>query len=200
MNKCPKHGGRAIRTRLLLWSSIAAATIWIVALAIDDAGTILAQEPTPTGAPDEPPHASVLSGDAELQRIRTHSGNDTAQPATSSEKATRSLGQKVVAGTLVAEEAPPGPETNVINKEGALRDIEFVRTRDGGYLIDVIQGSSIYDRIGIQPGDVVYDLDALFDLQYPQEALERFKNPEVRFVALRDGKPIRIQYRLDSLM
>lgn len=200
MNECLEQRTRAIRTRLLMWSLVAVAAMWIVALAIDT-GTIQAQRPSSTRAPDEQPLASIPSSSgsgAELRETRAPSANGIPQPAKPSERVTQSSGQKVVAGTLVAEQLPPSPETNTAYKEGALRDIEFVRTRDGGYLIDVIQGASIYDRIGIQPGDVVYDLDALFDLQYPHEALERFRNPELSFVALRDGKPIRIQYRLDS--
>jgi hypothetical protein len=82
--------------------------------------------------------------------------------------------------------------------ESVLRDIELLRAERGGFVVQLVNGASIYDRLGLQPGDVVHDIDKLIDLQYPGEALEHFKDREVRFEIFRDGYPIFVSFRIDQ--
>jgi len=101
------------------------------------------------------------------------------------------------AAAIPVESIAEPRHTPVAEPESMLRDVKLVRTASGEYVVQSISNASIYDRLGLQPGDIVYDVDKLLDLQYPAEALENFKDREVRFQIFRDGHPIFISYRID---
>jgi hypothetical protein len=104
---------------------------------------------------------------------------------------------RVVAGHHAGRVAEP-QHTPSSTPESTLRDIELLRAERGEFVVQSVNGASIYDRLGLQPGDVVHDIDKLIDLQYPGEALEHFKDREVRFEIFRDGYPIFVSFRIDQ--
>ena len=78
-----------------------------------------------------------------------------------------------------------------------LRDVRIQKVAGGGFAIQEVETSSVYDQLGLQPRDVVYDVDKLLDLQYPSEAVQKFKDSVVQLEVFRDGQLIHMSYRID---
>lgn len=87
-------------------------------------------------------------------------------------------------------------EPPVENAHGAeLSDIEVIPGPGGSYVVRNIEPGSLYEYLGLRPGDVVHDIATLADLQFPQSLEHAARHSEFRLTVYRDGAPTLLTHR-----
>lgn len=97
----------------------------------------------------------------------------------------------------------PNPETSHAESESELRfdelpELRFVRGNGGSYVVSNVELDSFYYLLGVQPGDVLHDLDSLTALQFPRLLELAMSQSDIRLEVYRDGVPTVLQYRFDA--
>jgi hypothetical protein len=96
---------------------------------------------------------------------------------------------------------PPAPQSQAQpSKDGRLQllhDVHVTTNAAGAYEIEGLTIDTVFDRLGLRPGDVVYSLDQLVDLQ-TQQAAHNFRQPDVKLDVYRDDQPVVLQAHLED--
>lgn len=81
-----------------------------------------------------------------------------------------------------------------------LRDVSVVSNDTGGFLVQNVTADSIYDRLGVRVGDLVYSLDPLRIIKLQELArLNDADGPkDVRLEVVRGNRRVLLTYQFDS--
>jgi type II secretory pathway component PulC len=80
------------------------------------------------------------------------------------------------------------------------RDIRVAPQDDNGFLVQEVTAESIYAKLGVRPGDLVYTLDSLTLIKLEElSKLGAISNAAgVSLEVVRDGQPVWLTYRFDN--
>ena len=86
------------------------------------------------------------------------------------------------------------------NSDDFLREVRVSQHYAGGYLVEVVQPDSIYERLGLLPGDVVYSLDTLtlVKLEEMSGSSALSGAQDIRLEVVRNGERVPLRYALES--
>jgi hypothetical protein len=91
------------------------------------------------------------------------------------------------------------PETSHAESESELRvdelpELRFVRGNGGSYVVNSVELDSFYYLLGLQPGDVLDDLDSLIALQFPKTLEHAMQQRDITVAVQREGVPMVLRY------
>jgi len=116
------------------------------------------------------------------------------QPPTINNDGVKKTGAMPSQAARSAGNAPPPVKDSRIQM---LQDVHVTPNAAGAYDIESMTIDTVFDRLGLRPGDVVYSLDQLVDLQ-TQQAAHHFRQPDVKLDVYREGEPTVLEAHLED--
>ncbi len=127
----------------------------------------------------------------------------TALGRSSSKSAAQSSDQTMGLEGYQQKNPDVDPQSLTLNRtvsaEEFLRDVRLARDPRGGYRVEEIEPGSVYERLGLRAGDVIYSIDTPANKNVDETSMEAAMNQrELQLEVYRDGSFELLRVRLDE--